>query len=98
MFDRIGFIHIFFCVFKGCVEKFAEGCIPVLDAKDIDVVTDIDEELVCHAEVLEAAESLEKSDKEMDEALKEDWTVVRIEGHSETFGTIHFASSDEGEQ
>ena len=71
----------------------------MLDAKDIEVVTNIDEELVCHAEILETAdhESMEKSDKEMEQALKEDWTVVRIEGHSETFGTLYFAASDEGE-
>ena len=70
----------------------------MLDAKDIEIVTDIEEELVCHAEILEVGESLDKSDKEMEQALKEDWTVVRIETHSETFGTLHFASSDEGEQ
>ena len=81
----------------GCKEKFAEGCIPVVDAKDIEVVTNIDEELVCHAEILEAAEALDKSDKEVEQALKEEWIVVRIEGHSETFGTLHFAASDEGE-
>ena len=67
----------------------------MLDAKDIEIVTDIEEELVCHAEILEIAKSLNKSDKEMDQALKEDWTVVRIEGHNETFSTIHFASVDE---
>ena len=88
---------MYFCVL-GCKEKFAEGSIPVLDAKDIEVVTDIDEELVCHAEILEAAESLDKGDKEIEQVLKEDWTVVRIEGHSETFGTIHFASLDEGDE
>ena len=85
-------------IFAGCKEKFAEGSIPVLDARDIEIVTDIEEELVCHAEILEIGESLDKSDKEMEQALKEDWTVIRIEGHSETFGTVYFASPDEGEQ
>ena len=83
---------------SGCKEKFAEGSIPVLDARDIEIVTDIEEELVCHAEILDISESLDKSDKEMEQALKEDWTVIRIEGYSESFGTLHFASSDEGEQ
>lgn len=63
----------------------------MLDAKDIEVVTDIEEELVCHAEILEIGESLDKSDKEIEQALNEEWAVVRIEGHSETFGTVYFA-------
>ena len=72
--------------------------IPVVDAKDIEVVTDIDEELVCHAEILEPADPFTKSTKELEHALKEEWTVVRIEGYKENFGTLHFASCDEGEQ
>ena len=93
----IHYITLIIVYILGCKEKFAEGYIPVFDAKDIEVVTDIDEELVCHAEILDTAEALEKSDKEVEQALKEEWTVVRIEGHNETFGTLHFAVSDEDE-
>jgi len=81
-----------------CKEKFSAGLIPVVDAKDIELVTDIDEELVCHAEILESSDPLTKSTKELEHALKEEWTVIRIEGHKENFGTLHFASCDEGEQ